>query len=47
MVCVQVVLAWASGAPFVDVCKLTDEPEGSIVRTIMRLNELIKGVHVL
>lgn len=27
------------GTPFADICELTDVPEGSIVRTIVRLDE--------
>ncbi len=36
---VEVVHAWACGAPFVDVCALTDVAEGTIVRAITRLDE--------
>jgi antiviral helicase SKI2 len=31
--------AWAAGAPFADVCRLTDVPEGSIVRCVTRTDE--------
>jgi antiviral helicase SKI2 len=36
---VQVVHAWALGAPFADVCAMTDVAEGTIVRCITRLDE--------
>ncbi|XP_031386867.1 DExH-box ATP-dependent RNA helicase DExH11 isoform X2 [Punica granatum] len=36
---VEVVYEWAKGTPFADICKLTDVPEGLIVRTIVRLDE--------
>ncbi|GLJ42713.1 hypothetical protein SUGI_0885500 [Cryptomeria japonica] len=36
---VEVVYEWAKGTPFADICFLTDVPEGSIVRTIVRLDE--------
>lgn len=35
----EVVFEWASGTPFVDICQLTDVMEGSIVRTVVRLDE--------
>lgn len=31
-------LPW-QGTPFAEICELTDVPEGSIVRTIVRLDE--------
>lgn len=36
---VEVVYEWAKGTPFAEICELTDVPEGSIVRTIVRLDE--------
>ncbi|KAK8967040.1 hypothetical protein KSP40_PGU001819 [Platanthera guangdongensis] len=36
---VEVVYEWAKGTPFADICKLTDVPEGLVVRTIVRLDE--------
>ena len=33
------VYEWARGTAFVDICQLTDCAEGSIVRTIVRLDE--------
>ena len=39
---VDVTYAWAGGAKFVDVCKLTDVFEGSIIRSIRRLEELLR-----
>jgi antiviral helicase SKI2 len=35
----EVVYEWAQGTPFNDICRLTDVMEGSIVRTIVRLDE--------
>ena len=36
----RAVHAWASGARFVDVCGLTEAMEGTIVRTVMRVDEV-------
>lgn len=33
----DVVYAWSQGARFVDICELTDEFEGSIIRAMRRL----------
>jgi len=41
---VEVVYAWAKGMPFSDITQLTDVAEGSIVRTITRLDETCKEV---
>ena len=41
---VEVVYEWASGTSFSDICALTDVPEGTIVRTITRLNETCRDV---
>ncbi|GJQ12604.1 hypothetical protein GpartN1_g4395.t1 [Galdieria partita] len=38
----QVVLWWAQGRSFSEICSITDVPEGSIVRNINRLAELLK-----
>ncbi|KAK4527176.1 hypothetical protein GAYE_SCF35G5098 [Galdieria yellowstonensis] len=38
----QVVLWWAQGKSFSEICSITDVPEGSIVRNINRLAELLK-----
>jgi len=35
-------LLWAQGAPFKDICVWTPVQEGSIVRTIVRLSELLR-----
>lgn len=35
----EVVYEWAKGTPFNEICTLTDVMEGSIVRTIVRLDE--------
>lgn len=37
----DVVFAWSNGASFADVCKLTDIFEGSIIRAVRRLDELM------
>ena len=37
---VRAVHAWASGAKFVEVCELTEAMEGTIVRTVMRVDEV-------
>ena len=39
---IEVCYSWATGAKFVDICKLTDIFEGSIIRTIRRLEELLR-----
>jgi ATP-dependent RNA helicase DOB1 len=39
---IDVAYAWAAGAKFVDVCRLTDIFEGSIIRTLKRLEELMR-----
>jgi len=41
---VHVVYEWALGVPFKNICDLTDVQEGSIVRTIVRLDELCREV---
>jgi antiviral helicase SKI2 len=41
---VEVVYEWAKGTLFADICMLTDVPEGSIVRTIVRLDEMCREV---
>ncbi|XP_071490338.1 exosome RNA helicase MTR4-like [Diadema antillarum] len=38
----EVVYAWASGSSFSQICKMTDTFEGSIIRCMRRLEELIK-----
>lgn len=38
----DVVHAWASGSPFSQLCKMTDTFEGSIIRCIRRLEELLR-----
>jgi ATP-dependent RNA helicase DOB1 len=37
-----VVYAWALGAKFSQICKLTDVFEGSIIRAMRRLEELLR-----
>lgn len=39
---VEVVYEWAKGTEFAEICELTDVPEGLIVRTIVRLDELCR-----
>ena len=41
---VHVVYDWARGLPFSNICQLTSVQEGSIVRTIVRLDELCREV---
>lgn len=41
---VHVVYDWARGLPFANICQLTTVQEGSIVRTIVRLDELCREV---
>ncbi|GMI01333.1 hypothetical protein TrLO_g1126 [Triparma laevis f. longispina] len=36
--------AWACGLPFVEICNLTEVLEGSIVRTLNRLDEVLREV---
>ncbi|CAG9461301.1 unnamed protein product [Pedinophyceae sp. YPF-701] len=38
----DVVYAWSRGSSFADVCKMTDIFEGSIIRAVRRLDELLK-----
>jgi antiviral helicase SKI2 len=40
----QVVYEWAKGTKFADICQYTDVQEGSIVRTIVRLDEMCRDV---
>lgn len=40
----EVVYEWARGTPFADICQLTDVPEGSVVRAIVRLDEACREV---
>lgn len=41
---VHVVYEWALGVPFREICELTTAQEGSIVRTVTRLDELCREV---
>ncbi|KPJ16432.1 hypothetical protein RR48_05511 [Papilio machaon] len=38
----DIVLAWCKGATFLDICKMTDVFEGSIIRCIRRLEEVLR-----
>ncbi|KAF4637329.1 hypothetical protein G7Y89_g745 [Cudoniella acicularis] len=38
----EVVLAWAQGKPFAEICKMTDVYEGSLIRLFRRLEELLR-----
>ncbi|GAB5366303.1 hypothetical protein AAMO2058_001132300, partial [Amorphochlora amoebiformis] len=40
----QVTYEWAKGTPFYQICELTDQPEGSIVRCILHLHGALKDV---
>lgn len=42
----EVTYAWCKGAKFIEICKMTEEFEGSIVRTMRRLEELIRQMCV-
>jgi len=42
----ELVLAWAKGAKFVEICKMTDIFEGSIIRSMRRLEELLRQLTV-
>jgi ATP-dependent RNA helicase DOB1 len=39
---IQVVLSWTTGIPFAEICKMTDFFEGSIIRCLRRLEELLR-----
>ena len=41
---VEVVYEWARGLPFAQITTLTDVQEGVIVRTIQRLDEMLRDV---
>ena len=43
----QVVYEWARGTPFKDICALTDVMEGSIVRAMVRSDDLCFVLKVL
>ena len=34
--------SWCKGATFEEICKMTDCYEGSVIRTLRRLDELLK-----
>lgn len=38
----EVTYAWSTGAKFIDICNLTDIFEGSIIRNMRRLDELLR-----
>jgi len=38
----DVVYAWCKGAKFIDICKMTDVFEGSIIRSMRRLEEVLR-----
>jgi len=48
---VNAMYAWGSGEPFSNICKLTSMYEGSIIRVIKNIDELLKqlvnAVHVI
>ncbi|GLE09302.1 hypothetical protein PINS_up020911 [Pythium insidiosum] len=39
---VDVVIAWCQGAKFSQICKMTEAFEGSIIRCLRRLEELLR-----
>jgi len=39
---VEIMLAWCSGVKFVEICKITEIFEGSIIRAMRRLEELLR-----
>lgn len=42
----DVVFAWCQGAKFSQICKMTDVFEGSIIRSMRRLEELLRQMVV-
>jgi len=38
----EVVFAWCKGAKFIEICKMTDIFEGSVIRCMRRLEELLR-----
>ncbi|KAL5120471.1 ATP-dependent RNA helicase mtr4 [Pleosporales sp. CAS-2024a] len=40
----DVVFAWAKGATFAEICKMTDVYEGSLIRLFRRLEELLRQI---
>eukprot|EP00158_Paraphelidium_tribonemae_P008081 Partr_v1_DN28462_c1_g1_i5_m41525 putative Superkiller viralicidic activity 2-like len=42
----NVVFMWAEGSPFSEICKTTDTFEGSIIRSMRRLEELLRSMIV-
>lgn len=40
--CMELVYAWVNGAKFVDICGMTKQFEGSVIRVIRRLEELTR-----
>ena len=38
----EVTFAWCNGATFAEICKMTDTYEGSIIRCLRRIDELLK-----
>jgi len=41
---VDIVIEWCDGCKFVDIMKMTEEYEGSIIRTLHRLEELLRQI---
>ena len=39
---IDVTYSWCKGASFEEICKMTDCYEGSVIRTLRRLDELLK-----
>ncbi len=38
----EVTYAWCRGAKFVDICKMTDVFEGSVIRLLRRIEEVLR-----
>lgn len=41
---IEVTFDWCSGADFEAICKKTDSYEGSVIRTLRRLHELLRDM---
>lgn len=41
---VRPIYEWSMGLDFIEICQFTDAPEGTIVRTIMRLDILLRNL---
>ncbi len=41
---IEVTFDWCNGADFETICKKTDSYEGSVIRTLRRLHELLRDL---